>query len=100
MEAVWRIEVADFPAFIVVDDKGNDFFADPAPEQPFRHLDPGTHRVLTPGNPRPLRPAIDGPLWPPSSGLMHRGAPAGSVCRCRPRHSASADTFTTRRPYE
>ncbi len=28
MEAVWRIEVSDFPAFIVVDDKGNDFFAD------------------------------------------------------------------------
>jgi fumarate hydratase class I len=28
MEAVWRIEVVDFPAFIVVDDKGNDFFAD------------------------------------------------------------------------
>jgi fumarate hydratase class I len=27
MEAVWKIEVADFPAFIVVDDKGNDFFA-------------------------------------------------------------------------
>ncbi len=27
MEAVWRIEVHDFPAFIVVDDKGNDFFA-------------------------------------------------------------------------
>ncbi len=26
MEAVWRIEVQDFPAFIVVDDKGNDFF--------------------------------------------------------------------------
>ena len=26
MEAVWRIEVRDFPAFIVVDDKGNDFF--------------------------------------------------------------------------
>jgi len=30
MEAVWRIEVEDFPAFVVVDDKGNDFFADPA----------------------------------------------------------------------
>ncbi|MBM0127876.1 fumarate hydratase [Pimelobacter simplex] len=29
MEAVWRIEVEDFPAFIVVDDKGNDFFTDP-----------------------------------------------------------------------
>jgi fumarate hydratase class I len=26
MEAVWRIEVVDFPAFVVVDDKGNDFF--------------------------------------------------------------------------
>ncbi|MFI7050143.1 fumarate hydratase [Streptosporangium sandarakinum] len=30
MEAVWRIEVEDFPAFIVVDDKGEDFFADTA----------------------------------------------------------------------
>jgi fumarate hydratase, class I len=28
MEAVWRIEVEDFPAFIVVDDKGNDFFSE------------------------------------------------------------------------
>ncbi len=28
MEAIWRIEVEDFPAFIVVDDKGNDFYAD------------------------------------------------------------------------
>ena len=28
MEAVWKIEVEDFPAFIVVDDKGNDFFTD------------------------------------------------------------------------
>ena len=27
MEAIWKIEVEDFPAFIVVDDKGNDFFA-------------------------------------------------------------------------
>jgi fumarate hydratase, class I len=30
MEAVWKIEVRDFPAFLVVDDKGNDFFADPS----------------------------------------------------------------------
>src|SRR5262244_2545732 len=29
MEAVWKIEVRDFPAFIIVDDKGNDFFAGP-----------------------------------------------------------------------
>jgi fumarate hydratase class I len=28
MEAVWKIEVEDFPAFIVVDDKGNDFFTE------------------------------------------------------------------------
>lgn len=28
MEAIWRIEVEEFPAFIVTDDKGNDFFAD------------------------------------------------------------------------
>ena len=28
MEAVWKIEVVDFPAFIVVDDKGNDFFSE------------------------------------------------------------------------
>ncbi|HEX3489224.1 MAG TPA: fumarate hydratase [Streptosporangiaceae bacterium] len=35
MEAVWRIEVRDFPAFVVVDDKGNDFFADViSPGQP------------------------------------------------------------------
>jgi fumarate hydratase class I len=26
MEAIWRIDVVDFPAFVVVDDKGNDFF--------------------------------------------------------------------------
>ena len=26
MEAIWRIEVEDFPAFVVIDDKGNDFF--------------------------------------------------------------------------
>jgi fumarate hydratase class I len=28
MEAIWRIEVEDFPAFIVVDDKGNDFYGE------------------------------------------------------------------------
>ena len=31
MEAVWKIEVVNFPAFIVVDDKGNDFFANLLP---------------------------------------------------------------------
>ena len=28
MEAVWKIEVVNFPAFVVVDDKGNDFFSE------------------------------------------------------------------------
>ena len=28
MEAVWKIEVENFPAFIIIDDKGNDFFAE------------------------------------------------------------------------
>jgi fumarate hydratase class I len=28
MEAIWKIEIKDFPAFIIVDDKGNDFFAE------------------------------------------------------------------------
>ena len=28
MEAVWQIEVEDFPAFIIVDDKGNDFYSE------------------------------------------------------------------------
>ncbi len=42
MEAVWKIEVRDFPAFIVVDDKGNDFFADvTAPGQPLLTIGPG-----------------------------------------------------------
>ncbi len=31
MEAIWRIEVVDFPAFILVDDKGHDFFASVGP---------------------------------------------------------------------
>ena len=26
MEAIWKVEVENFPAFLVVDDKGNDFF--------------------------------------------------------------------------
>lgn len=30
MEAIWKIEVEDFPAFTVIDDKGNDFYADTA----------------------------------------------------------------------
>jgi fumarate hydratase class I len=28
MEAIWKIEIENFPAFIVVDDKGNDFYAE------------------------------------------------------------------------
>ncbi|WNI17492.1 fumarate hydratase [Actinacidiphila sp. ITFR-21] len=38
MEAVWKIEVEDFPAFVVVDDKGNDFFQDPTPSPTFTSI--------------------------------------------------------------
>ena len=34
MEAIWRIEVEDFPAFIVTDDKGNDFYAELMEKRP------------------------------------------------------------------
>ena len=34
MEAVWKIEVEDFPAFVVVDDKGNDFFQEVIASRP------------------------------------------------------------------
>ena len=44
MEAVFRIEVVDFPAFIVVDDKGNDFFAEIIGKKPR----PGALPVVTP----------------------------------------------------
>jgi fumarate hydratase, class I len=44
MEAVFRIEVVDFPAFIVVDDKGNDFFA----EIIGKEQRPGALPVVTP----------------------------------------------------
>ena len=37
MEAVWKIEVEDFPAFIVVDDKGNDFFAEVSKPMAMHH---------------------------------------------------------------
>ena len=36
MEAIWKIEVEDFPAFIVIDDKGNDFFGHGSPRTPAR----------------------------------------------------------------
>jgi fumarate hydratase class I len=38
MEAVWKIDVVDFPAFIVVDDKGNDFFAEFRGKPDVKHL--------------------------------------------------------------
>ena len=40
MEAIWRIEVENFPAFIVIDDKGNDFF---------KELNPGLSLAPAPG---------------------------------------------------
>jgi fumarate hydratase class I len=42
MEAIWRIEVEDFPAFIVIDDKGNDFYAELMQVRPSPTLQIGT----------------------------------------------------------
>ena len=62
MEAVWKIEVRDFPAFIIVDDKGNDFFAGvTGPKQPLLTIGPG------PGGPGSGGPA-SGSSGPGSSG--------------------------------
>ena len=34
MEAIWKIEIQDFPAFIVIDNKGNDFYAELMEKKP------------------------------------------------------------------
>jgi fumarate hydratase class I len=34
MEAIWKIQVEDFPAFVVIDDKGNDFYAELMEKRP------------------------------------------------------------------
>ena len=45
MEAVWKIEVVDFPAFIVVDDKGNDFFTEVSKPVALAALSAGRSRL-------------------------------------------------------
>ncbi len=40
MEAIWRIEIEDFPAFIVIDDKGNDFYAELMEKKPAAFVRP------------------------------------------------------------
>lgn len=56
MEAVWKIEVEDFPAFIVVDDKGNDFFATVGPKSIQRTI--------------PTRPGLEDQGRGPDSGTV------------------------------
>ena len=59
MEAVWKIEVKDFPAFIVVDDKGNDFYGGSG------GLPPGQQSADTTG---PVLSIGSRPLWHPRRG--------------------------------
>ena len=66
MEAVGRIEVEDFPAFVVVDDEGNDFFTGPA------DADAGPTPVTI--GPRPVRPG----LVPPPAAACRLSRPARS----------------------
>ena len=65
MEAVWKIEVEDFPAFIVVDDKGNDFFTDPsgAVNVPITGR-PGTFRASSRADTTEDRHAVPRPTGP------------------------------------
>jgi len=42
MEAVWKIDVEDFPAFIVINHEGNDFYANLATQQPPKLMQPGS----------------------------------------------------------
>ena len=60
MEAVWKIEVKDFPAFIIVDDKGNDFFATVGPK--------AVQQTITtrPGLTDPQRDVDAGPVEKPT----------------------------------
>ena len=67
MEAVWKIEVEDFPAFIVVDDKGNDFFAETATADGHDHPEApgaGLRASWAPWTLR-TRPAAQPPPAPP-----------------------------------
>ena len=96
MEAVWKIEVEDFPAFIVVDDKGNDFFTDPsgAVTVPIRPAS-GSARRSSPRDslsrwPRRARPpARCRPAWPPRPGPPRPGRRTAAAPRCRRRRCRS-----------
>ena len=78
MEAVWKIEVVDFPAFIVVDDKGNDFFEEVRRQAEGR----ADHRPLTFSR-RPQRPDSTGRVM--------------AVCTVGPSGSARSSGTSTQR---
>ena len=85
MEAVWRIEVEDFPAFIVVDDKGNDFFADP-PRVGDVHQHPGARGRLTTRAPAPTGPVPTTPCCHhATSPRLHASAHADLAANVLPR---------------
>ena len=47
MEAIWKIQVEDFPAFIVIDDKGNDFYAELMEQKPVAFVRSSSRRHLS-----------------------------------------------------
>ena len=78
MEAVWQIEVEDFPAFIVVDDKGNDFFRI-SPFQLLHRPDLGNERTTdlrVAWGSRPEQPSRS--VWPARPGKSCPDNRAGS----------------------
>jgi fumarate hydratase class I len=68
MEAVWRIEVEDFPAFILVDDKGNDFFRRPVAAPPAAATSSATPSPGAPAATTAPPPATPSQATPPPPG--------------------------------
>ncbi|CAM5311907.1 hypothetical protein SBADM41S_11843 [Streptomyces badius] len=60
MAAVWQMEVEDFRAFIVVDDKGNDFCNEPAPAPTLTSMAGAGAGAALIGDTRPKRPSLAG----------------------------------------
>ena len=106
MEAVWRIEVEDFPAFVVVDDKGNDFFAEtstPTLQVGFRRVSrrhcsrrgPASSRVG--GGPSTIRaPDTATPSGPASTGSSTSERTSGRSSASRLSRSAMSSSASSR----
>ena len=101
MEAVWKIEVVDFPAFIVVDDKGNDFFEQVRREAKRRRRSPSAS-ALQPAGIGARRPSTRRPQQAASAACGRRAAsdvtPRKRWVSDRGGRRAASDVGHARRP--